>query len=65
MPSETPRLPRETHRSLLSRDANRGLPLQAGEIATFDRPKTNVVRQVLFCCAIVALICMAYGIGAS
>ena len=38
MPSEQPKMPYDSHARALNHGANRGLPLQAGEVAEFARP---------------------------
>lgn len=39
MPSETPRMPGQTFKSMLNRGASKGLGLQAGEIAWYPNRK--------------------------
>lgn len=46
MPSERHIMPGETHGSLLNRNANRHLPLQAYEVAEYARPKAAIVRAI-------------------
>ena len=41
MPSEDPRLPRETYRTLLAQGGNKHMPLQAGEVGTIPRRRGN------------------------
>jgi hypothetical protein len=50
MPSERPQLPRDTYaRALAGPGANRNLPLQAGEVATFKRSRRAVLTdRVMF-----------------
>lgn len=41
MPSETPKMPEETHMSLLRHGESRALALRAYEVAEFAKPKTG------------------------
>jgi hypothetical protein len=38
MPTESPRMPGETYKSMLRRGESRGLRLQAGEVAWYPKP---------------------------
>jgi len=44
MPSERPRMPGETYKSMLSHGSAKGLGLQAGEVAWY--PKINKKRAI-------------------
>ena len=50
MPSEQPRLPKETYAYLLNRDANRHLPIVGNEVAEYAKEGMKVgdmIRAVL------------------
>jgi hypothetical protein len=48
MPSETPRMPSETHRSLLERGSSTNLGLFAGEVAYYANPKALGARIIRY-----------------
>jgi len=62
MPVETPRVPLETHQSMLRRNETPGLRLQAGEVAMFPRKRGRRVRLLLLMSG-AALALMALGLG--
>lgn len=43
MPSEQPRMPRDTHQHLLNQGGNKHLPLVAGEVATMKENNMGMV----------------------
>lgn len=46
MPSETPRLPRETHQRLLCQGANAHLPIVGHEVAEYRKPGPKIAPVV-------------------
>jgi len=64
MPSETPRTPSETYRSLLTRGANRHMGLLAHEVAWYA-PDAKWPRRALKTAFACLLLALATGIGLS
>lgn len=66
MPSERPIMPGETHQSLLRYGASRGLPIQAGEVATYRLPlRTRAKRagvQFLIAGSLIAGVLIIIGL---
>lgn len=60
MPSEHPRLPAETHRSMLAHGGNRHMPLQAGEVAVARslRRKPGHTMKIMIVAATCAVGCV-------
>lgn len=61
MPSEQPKMPFDSHARALNHGANRGLPLQAGEVAEFARPSTfqRFIERTLNAACVVAWLVVA------
>ena len=67
MPSEAPRMPGQTHKSMLNRGSSKGLGLQAGEVAWYpnrtdldQRAKRYAKRVGL---ALVAIVILSTVVG--
>lgn len=67
MPSEQPRLPKETHRYLLQgRDANRHMPIVGMEVAEYRRERVrlfNFLSGLLAAFAIVGIVVLVFYAG--
>ena len=65
MPSEQPKMPFDSHARALNHGANRGLPLQAGEVAEFARPSAfqRLTEHTLNVACIVAGVALLVAIA--
>lgn len=67
MPTEQPRLPKETHRYLLQgRDANRHMPIIGYEVAEYRRGGINLSRLLigaLYCAFFLFFLCLVFYAG--
>ena len=71
MPSEVPRMPGQTHKSMLNHGASKGLGLQAGEVAWYpnrndaDQRAKRYAKRVAIALMSVLVISTFIGIRAS
>lgn len=71
MPSETPKMPGENHRTLLRFGESRGLGLQAGEVAWYPNKNdpgqriSRIAKRVGYAALFVSVLSLAVGYNIS